>query len=48
MKDVLITLQIALPLKEKLESLARLERRTPENQALCLIESALRLFEMEG
>jgi hypothetical protein len=47
MKKVSITLQIAQPLKERLEALARYEERTAEMQALRLIEEVLRFFEAE-
>jgi hypothetical protein len=40
-----VTLRLTPPLKQNIEALAALERRTPENQALCLIENALQVFE---
>jgi hypothetical protein len=40
-----ITLELKFPLKEKLKVLARTQRRTVENQALCLIDDALSVFE---
>lgn len=45
MEKAAITLQFKPPLKKKLEALAWSERRTGENQALCLIEIALREIE---
>lgn len=45
MKDMYITVQIAQPLKAKLEALARSEDRTLERQTLWLIEDVLRFFE---
>jgi hypothetical protein len=45
---VLFEVQLTAPLKQKLETLACYERRTLENQTVCLIENALRLFEGWG
>lgn len=43
--DRLITLKLKFPVKEKLRVLARAERRTVENQVLCLIDDALSVYE---
>jgi predicted transcriptional regulator len=48
MQEVSMTLRLEIPLKKKLETFASRERRTPENEALCLIENALRVFEEKG
>jgi hypothetical protein len=41
----LVSLQLETPLREKVELLAHAERRDLENEALCLIENGLAVFE---
>jgi hypothetical protein len=45
--EISLMIRLTVPLKQKLQAIARSERRTLENQAVCLIENALRVFESE-
>ena len=40
-----LMVRLKYPLKKRLETIAKSERRTLENQTLCLIESGLRVLE---
>jgi hypothetical protein len=40
-----VSVQIKAPLKEKIQDLACIERRSLEDEAFCLIQNGLELFE---
>jgi hypothetical protein len=45
MQETLLSIQVEPSFKEKIEALARAERRSLEDEAACLVENGLRVFE---
>jgi hypothetical protein len=48
MQETLMSIQVESPIREKLEILARTERRTLEDETAWLLESGLRVVEGWG
>jgi hypothetical protein len=46
-REISLDVQLKIPLKKKLEALAGAERRSVENQTVCLIDNGLAVFEGE-
>jgi hypothetical protein len=45
MENLTMTVQLGPPLRQRLEAMALSERRKLEDQALCLIEDGIEVFE---